>query len=335
MSRLAQNAGKDPRVISIRGFTLHATGMTVEGEPSFDAYSGVGDFIKRANAASGWWAADWLAYGHSRADYAAKLSQVMDVAEISEGHAKNLKYLGENVLQSCRREDVDISLHTEVAPLTPKEQKTWLAKAAEEQWTKRELRVNIRASRRRLVLEGQAKLEGVYRVQMSDCPWLYDDNGPTEDGSLGKAERHYDGMTEEQLCALPVEAHAGKDSVHFLWVPAPMLPHGLRVLAAWGFEYRTNLVWDKVLGNPGHYGLHVKHEHLLIGVRGNGQPDVPTPQWDSVLVERRSDVHSEKPESVRQWIDKHWLHGGKKLELFGREKHKGWDVYGNDARLWK
>ena len=193
----------------------------------------------------------------------------------------------------------------------------------------------MRAARRARVLDGQAVLEGMYRVIYADPPWVYGDSGATVDGSLGKAERHYEGLSIADLCKLPVEAHALPDSVLLLWVTAPLLmqnPGPRDVLEAWGFTYKTNLVWDKVLGNYGHY-VHGRHEHLLICTRGSCLPDQPTPSPDSVYTERRSDVHSEKPEGIRTLIQRLYTRGPF-LELFGRKRAEGWDVFGNDARLW-
>jgi N6-adenosine-specific RNA methylase IME4 len=183
-----------------------------------------------------------------------------------------------------------------------------------------------------VTIEGQAALEGMFRVLYADPPWQYSDSGVPDSGALGKASRHYSTMTLPELCKLPVQAHAMPHSVLFLWVPAPMLPEAFPVIDAWGFTYKTGMVWDKVLGNWGHY-VRVHHEHLLIATRGSCMPDVPTPMPDSVQVIRRGDVHSAKPEEFRRIITKLYTRGPY-LELFGRKRVEGWAVFGNDARLW-
>jgi hypothetical protein len=68
------------------------------------------------------------------------------------------------------------------------------------------------------------------------------------------------------------------------------------VIEAWGFTYKTSFVWDKVRHNYGHYNS-VRHELLLVCTRGSCTPDEPTPMPDSVVVEERSDVHSERKSS--------------------------------------
>jgi N6-adenosine-specific RNA methylase IME4 len=131
-----------------------------------------------------------------------------------------------------------------------------------------------------------------------------------------------------------VEAHTTKDAVLFLWVTAPLLlqnPGPRDVIEAWGFTYKTGAVWDKVVGMYGHY-FHIQHEHLLVCTRGSCTPDVPTPSPKSVFTERRT-THSKKPAGIRRVIERMY-NRGPYVELFGREAVEGWDVLGNDARLW-
>lgn len=333
---MASKLARIPQIkpITLGCYTLTTTGLEVKGRPSFAEHEGVGDFIKRAHRASGFWLADWLRYGEDRADWQAQLAQAVDATGLSEKTLKNVRAVGK-IEQSRRRDTVEFSHHAAVAALEPEDQSKWLSKAEEEGWTERELRVEIRAASRRMVLEGQASLEGMYRIVYADPPWKYNDSGPTVDGSLGKAERHYAGMTIDELCKLPVKAHVLPDAVLFLWVTTPFLllnPGPREVIEAWGFEYKTAIAWDKVLGSPGHY-VHVQHEHLAICTRGSCLPDAPTPSPKSVQTERRSEIHSEKPEHFRKIIEKLYIYGPF-LELFGRDKREGWDVFGNDARLW-
>ena len=227
-----------------------------------------------------------------------------------------------------------ISLHFEVAKLEPAVQTRLLALAAREGWSVTDLRAAIRRETRPTIIEGQAVLQGRYRVLYADPPWRYSATGIAGDGAFTKAVDHYPVLTVSQISALPVAAHTLPDAVLFLWCPAPLLlqtPGPREVIEAWGFTYKSNLVWDKVLGNFGHY-VRVHHEHLIIATRGSCLPDRPTPQPDSVQVIRRSDVHSQKPPEIRTLIER--LYDGPRLELFARERHDGWTTLGNDARLW-
>jgi N6-adenosine-specific RNA methylase IME4 len=317
------------RPIVLGSYTLHSTGITIKGRPTFDEHAGVGEFVQRAHKASGWWVIDWMRYGESRADWTDRLSQVVDATGVSEKRAKNLRAVGA-IEPSRRRDDVELYVHEEVAGLEPNEQTHWLAQAADQKWDRRELRLNIRAARKRKVLEGQAVLEGMFRVVYADPPWLYGDRPPSGSG----AQQHYGGMTIEQLCKLPVAAHALPDSVLFMWTTAPFIllnPGPREVIEAWGFTYKTQRIWDKVLHGFGHY-VDVRHEILLICTRGSCTPDRPTPMLPSVVTERRSNTHSEKPQSFRKDIER--LYDGPYLELFGRDRVDGWTVFGDDARLW-
>lgn len=336
MPNLSRQAGRRavrvPKVdpIKIGNYTLTETGLLVTGRPSYENHVGVGDFIQRTHHASGFWLADWLRYGESRSDWRDRLDQAIKETGLSEKTLKNVRAVGA-IEQDIRREDLEFSIHEVVAGLPAADQEKWLERASAEGWNRRELRLEIRASKRRKIIEGQAVLEGVFRVIYADPPWLYGDRPPSGSG----AQQHYPGMTIEQLCKLPVEAHTYPNAVLFMWATAPLLlanPGPREVLEAWGFTYKTNQVWDKVLSAGGNY-VAAKHEHLLIATRGSCTPDRPTPMFDSVLTERRESlVHSQKPASFRKQIER--MYDGPYLELFGREAVEGWTVFGNDAALW-
>lgn len=318
--------------LKVGGFLLTATGLEVEPgrRPSFVDYEAVGEFITRAQRAAGFWLGDWLRYGESRADWRDKLSQAQDVTGLSEKTLKNVRAVAGGIELSRRRDDVEFSLHGEVATMAGADQEYWLEKAVVAGWNQRELRNAIRAAKRRAVLDGQARLEGMYRVVYADPPWLYGDRPPSGSG----AQQHYDGMTIADLCALPVASHVTPDAVLFLWTTAPIIlenPGPREVIEAWGFKPKTGRVWDKVLHGFGHY-VEVRHEHLIICTRGSCTPDRPVPMLPSVVTERRTDVHSAKPASFRRDIER--LYDGPYLELFARERAPGWTSFGNDARLW-
>ena len=134
-------------------------------------------------------------------------------------------------------------------------------------------------------------------------------------------------MSIPELCALPIRDLLEPDAVLFLWVTSPLLFDCLPVITAWGFDYRASFVWDKVKHNMGHYNS-VRHEFLLVCVRGSCQPDVST-LYDSVVSEERTG-HSVKPASFRALIDTLYPHG-RRLELFARALTSGWDTYGYEA----
>jgi N6-adenosine-specific RNA methylase IME4 len=325
---LQLRGSKSLEKIVLGNFTLTATGVLVKGRPSSDEFQHVFDFATRVEKASPWWVVGLLKYASGRRDWQDTLDQITHVTGYGEGRIRNLRTLGEKIPEHRRREDVDISVHEAVLSLPPAEQDELLEQAAEENWTVRETRMAVRARRRRAVIDGQAVLEGQFRVIYADFPWIYNDSQP----SGSSAQTHYPGMTIEEGCALPVKEHAYKDAVLFFWVTEPMLYRGAQqIIEAWGFEHKTGLVWDKVDHNRGNY-VSVRHEHLLICTRGSCTPENLTPMIDSVQTIRKGE-HSAKPEEFRQIIERLYP-TGPHLELFGRKRVKGWKVVGNDARLW-
>lgn len=173
--------------------------------------------------------------------------------------------------------------------------------------------------------------DGKYRVLYADPPWFYGNSGViNESDGYGRAARHYPSMTIAELCAMEVLARVADNAVLFMWVTSPLLDECWPVIKAWGFTYKTSMVWDKVDHNYGSY-VSVRHELLLICTRGSCTPDNPTPMPDSVMSIARSDVHSQKPEEFRAVIDR--LYNGDashKLELFGRRPVAGWTQFGNE-----
>lgn len=322
----------DEKPIEIGGFRLK--GRTVEpiGRPTLDGWSAAFEFATATEESSPYWPAELLVYANDRQDWREKLDQAIHITGLARHTIENRAVVVRKVKGRARELAPSISHAAEVAALEPELQEELLEEAKVGGYTVTELRRAKKNKLRPTIVQGQAALEGMFRVLYADPPWQYSDSGVPTSGALGKAERHYPTMPLSEICKLPVEAHALPDAVLFLWVPAPMLPQAFPVIEAWGFTYKTGIVWDKVLGNWGHY-VRVHHEHLLIATRGSCMPDVPTPMPDSVQVIRRGDVHSEKPEEFRRLIEKLYTRGPY-LELFGRKRVDGWSVFGNDARLW-
>ena len=166
-----------------------------------------------------------------------------------------------------------------------------------------------------------------YRVIYADPPWQYDLEQTSP--NLGGAIKHYNSMSIEDLCALPINDIADKDAVLFLWITSPKLNLFLQLMEAWGFEYKTSFVWDKVKHNMGHYNS-VRHEFLLIGGRGKSTPDLKR-LYDSVITIERSEKHSEKPVEFFNIIDDLYQYGSR-IELFARQaKKENWYFWGNEV----
>lgn len=166
--------------------------------------------------------------------------------------------------------------------------------------------------------------EGKYRVIYADPPWSY---GNTQPDYQTEQRDHYPTMELKDICALPVKDLALDNAVLFIWVTSPTLEESFQVIKGWGFKYKASFIWDKVGHNMGHYNS-VRHEFLLIAVRGSCQPDVHK-LFDSVVSEKR-EGHSKKPTAFYDIIDTIYPHGPR-IELFARNERKGWNSYGHQA----
>jgi N6-adenosine-specific RNA methylase IME4 len=165
-----------------------------------------------------------------------------------------------------------------------------------------------------------------YPVIYADPPWRYEN--PPMGASSRSIENHYPTMTLEEICALPVTQLATDDALLYLWATAPKLTECLKVIEAWGFEYRTNIVWDKELIGTGYHARN-QHELLLIAKRGEIPPPPAGQQPASIYRERRTE-HSAKPTFFYEMIEAAYSQLPK-IELFSRSPRAGWDAWGNQA----
>ena len=110
---------------------------------------------------------------------------------------------------------------------------------------------------------------------------------------------------------------------------APLLiPNGPAVIDAWGFKYKSNIVWDKQLIGMGHYA-RIRHEHLLIATRG--KPGVSAVHNLPSVISARRGKHSVKPVGAYEYIEAMYP-ALSKLELFARNTRPGWTSWGDEAR---
>lgn len=167
-----------------------------------------------------------------------------------------------------------------------------------------------------------SKLAGSFQTVYADPPWRYSNTA-----SRGAAENHYKTMSIDELCDLPVRSLTTDDAHLHLWTTNAHLPDAFRVLAAWGFAYKSCLVWIKPQLGMGNY-WRVSHEFLLLGVRGR-LPFRDKTQRSWVVCRRGR--HSVKPYRVREMIES--VSPGPYLEMFGRVElpRSEWTVFGNQV----
>jgi N6-adenosine-specific RNA methylase IME4 len=163
-----------------------------------------------------------------------------------------------------------------------------------------------------------------YPVILADPPWQYD-----HPYSASRAiENHYPTMSIEEICALDVASLCTPDAMLFLWVPAPLLPEGIRVVGAWGFGYRTHGVWNKQRIGMGIY-LRQQHETFFVASRGTSITPDPSTLSPSIIEAVRG-RHSEKPVELYEIIERYYP-TLPKIELFSRRSREGWRAWGNEA----
>ena len=166
--------------------------------------------------------------------------------------------------------------------------------------------------------------EGKFNVIYADPPWKYDFS-QTESG---KVENTYRTMELEDIKEIDIKKNIAENSVLYLWATAPKLIEALEVMKSWGFKYKTNMVWDKVVTGMG-YWSRGQHEHLLIGTKGKFSPPEAKQRISSVFVRRRT-KHSRKPDEIRKMIEE-WYPNIPRMELFARQKYDDWYCWGNEV----
>lgn len=176
---------------------------------------------------------------------------------------------------------------------------------------------------------------GPFQILYADPCWSY--RGREQFGfagdvgqSTGGAAKQYETLPVSVIETLPVPAIADPaGALLFLWVPSPLLPDGLQVMDAWGFDYATiAFVWDKQATNPGYYTLS-ECEICLVGKHRR----IPQPRGsrkERQLISELRGKHSAKPEEARARIER-MFPAQRKIELFARERSAGWTVWGNEV----
>lgn len=169
----------------------------------------------------------------------------------------------------------------------------------------------------------QSLPEGNFDVLYADPPWRYD----FSKSDSRAIESHYQTMELEEICNLDVPA--AKNAILYLWATAPKLLEAQRVMKAWGFDYKSNMVWVKPTMGMGYHSIG-KHELLLIGTKGKMSPPGAQSRYQSVINASKGE-HSKKPDLVYEIIEEAYPPTEHKLlELFARNRRIGWTSWGNE-----
>jgi len=167
--------------------------------------------------------------------------------------------------------------------------------------------------------------KGKYSLIYADPPWEY----RIEKGARGLTKDQYPVMSLEDISNLDISNLTAEDCILFLWATSPLLEDAFSVINSWGFMYRTSIVWVKTESMGLGYYVRVNHELLLICKKGEHLTPAPKSRPDSVIYSKRR-KHSQKPDEVYKIIEKMYP-ADKKIELFARNKRKGWSSWGNEV----
>jgi N6-adenosine-specific RNA methylase IME4 len=173
-----------------------------------------------------------------------------------------------------------------------------------------------------------------FATVMADPPWRFT-NRTGKVAPEHKRLARYETLSLEEICDLPVPQFTEETAHCYLWVPNALLPEGLQVLRAWGFDYKSNIIWHKVRKDGGSDGRGVGFyfrnvtEIILFGVKGKNARTLAPARSQVNLFSTRKREHSRKPDEQYALIEK--CSPGPFLELFGRGVRKGWTVWGNQA----
>jgi N6-adenosine-specific RNA methylase IME4 len=173
-----------------------------------------------------------------------------------------------------------------------------------------------------------------FATLVADPPWQF----TNRTGKMAPEHRRlarYATMKLDEIEALPVGQVAMPTAHLYLWCPNAMLPEGISVMSAWGFNYKSNIVWHKIRKDGGSDGRGVGFyfrnvtELILFGVRGKNARTLAPGRRQVNLLATRKREHSRKPDEQYGIIES--CSPGPYLELFARGTRKGWVSWGNQA----
>ena len=165
-----------------------------------------------------------------------------------------------------------------------------------------------------------------YDLILADPPWQFAIRSVPKNREISN---HYDQMCTDDIMKLQVQNIAKPRSILFLWALSPLIQDGMDVLKAWGFTYRTQIIWEKFSNGKQQIGLgnnvRGSHELLLIGKKG----DFPIPVYKppSTVIARRTE-HSVKPDKFYEIIENMYPRVTR-IELFARRPRQSWTSVGN------
>ena len=173
-----------------------------------------------------------------------------------------------------------------------------------------------------------------FSTVLADPPWQFT-NKTGKVAPEHKRLARYQTLGFDEIMALPVARVTNPTTHLYLWCPNALLPEGIAVMKAWGFTYKSNLVWHKVRKDGGSDGRGVGFyfrnvtELILFGVKGKNARTLAPGRRQVNLLATRKREHSRKPDEQYDLIEA--CSSGPFLELFARGIRRNWATWGNQA----
>ena len=310
---------------------VNETSLILPDDLSYDEWVSYGEGFARMAHAAMWWLGDWWAFGEQHYGDRSKAAAKSDW---SFQTCRDAGWVARKIETSRRRDVLPWSYHKEVAQMDVRDQEHFLtrwAKAAVDDGKpppRHVARAEVAAFKRE---RNRPQFDppstsltdmGPFDVLYADPPWRYEQIR-TDNRAI---ENHYPTMTLDDICAL--QPPVLDDAILFLWATSPKNGEAMEVIDAWGFNYRTQMVWVKDKIGMGHY-VRQRHELLLIAKRGD-MPTPDTPSRPDSVVEAPRGGHSEKPELFYELIES--MYPGRRYgEMFARRCRPGWGSWGNQV----
>ncbi len=173
-----------------------------------------------------------------------------------------------------------------------------------------------------------------FSTLLVDPPWQF----ANRTGKIAPEHQRlsrYGTLKLDEIMGLPVQDIVTSTAHLYLWCPNALIPEGLAVMKAWGFNYKSNIVWHKVRKDGGSDGRGVGFyfrnvtELILFGTRGKNARTLAPGRRQVNLLATRKREHSRKPDEQYRLIED--CSPGPYLELFARGVRASWVAWGNQA----
>lgn len=173
---------------------------------------------------------------------------------------------------------------------------------------------------------------------LADPPWQFSNRTGKVAPEHHRLSR-YGTLTLDEIKQIPVSSACDDQAHLYLWVPNALLREGLDVMEAWGFQYKTNLVWHKVRKDGGPDGRGVGFyfrnttELVLFGVKGRLRTGAPGRSQVNIIRSQKRE-HSRKPDELYDIVEA--CSPGPFLELFARGRfNENWLVWGEQSENYE